>query len=200
MSLQQKQKCVSELHGAAAAAGLERILEVSTRSTEPLGASLSAMNLTLSVPDLGRIPVECVFQGGKVFERGGPFTDLLAVPARAAKRDDRLRTSGRLVAFRFCEEEWPLQPATAFYDWLYLTALHQHPDLAAQLHKYRAFTDIEFNPRRSLNTQARSCALYLVLLASKPLDEALSSKRQFLGAASRSYNESAQWDREPALL
>lgn len=164
LSVSQKQKSIQSLHEAARTRlGVQRILEISSKSPEPLGVALSAFNLTLQV-DGNPVSVEVAFQSAKVFERGGPYLDLLAGTARDAKTDPRLRDSGRLIGFRFGGEDWPLDPCTAFYDWLYLTALAEHPDLAGQLSQYEAFTDIEFNPEKSLNCQARSAALYVSLL------------------------------------
>ena len=55
-------------------------------------------------------------------------------------------------------QEWPLIPKTAFYDWLYLSALLPHKNYLKRLHAYKGFTDIEFNPQKSVNCQARACA------------------------------------------
>ena len=52
--------------------------------------------------------------------------------------------------------------------------------LAAAVETYDAFTDIEFNPERSLNCQARSAALYRSLVHAGKLEEALSSQEAFL--------------------
>jgi len=46
-----------------------------------------------------------------------------------------------------------------FYDWIYARAVAMRNDLAEQILGYRGFTDIEFNPRRSINCQARACAI-----------------------------------------
>ena len=107
--------------------------------------------------------VECAFQGSKVFEHGGPFTDLYAVSSRDAKKDDRLRNSGDVTRFSFMGEDFPTKPLTAFYDWLYITALNQNEGLARQLLRFNGFTDIAFNPDKSFNCQARSAALYVAL-------------------------------------
>lgn len=60
---------------------------------------------------------------------------------------------------------------TAFYDWLYLNALLEHPDLAEPLLRYDGFTDIEFNPEKSLSTQTRSAAMYVALARAGLLDK-----------------------------
>ena len=128
-----------------------------------------------------QIPLECAFQGSKVFEHGGPFTDLYWVnDPRLAKRDQRLKESGSLKAFRFEGFDWPLEPKTAFYDWLYVVFLRQYSDWAAKLYSYGGFTDVEFNPYRSINCQARSCALFLSLMKRNLLDDATRSPQAII--------------------
>lgn len=107
--------------------------------------------------------LECAYQASKVFELGGPYVDLLDAPSIDAKRDPRLTRSGRLVGFRFFGVDWELEPKTAFYDWLYINALHKQPALAEEVISYRAFTDIAFNPEKSVNCQAYAAALYASL-------------------------------------
>ena len=57
----------------------------------------------------------------------------------------------------------PLNPKTVFYNWLYINAVLENPLLAAELLKYNAFTDIEFNPAKSINCQAKAAALFVAL-------------------------------------
>ncbi len=54
-----------------------------------------------------------------------------------------------------------------------------------QILDYTAFTDIEFNPKKSINCQARSCALYVSLARKELLDIALESKESFLDILSK---------------
>lgn len=126
-----------------------------------MGRHLSAFHLKVDTKHLGDIPLECAFQGSKVFERGGPYTDLYSADARAAKRDSRLHESGRLVGFEFEKIRFPIEPRTVFYDWLYINAILPHREWLTRLYVYAGFTDIEFNPKRSINCQARSCALFV---------------------------------------
>ena len=128
----------------------------------------------------GKISLECAFQGSKVFERGGPFIDLYTTDVRQAKRDRRLKESGPLKGFEFDGFSWPLEPKTAFYDWLYITFLYDYRDWATKLYAYAGFTDIEFNPYRSINCQARSCALFITLMKKGLLDMALKSPLDFV--------------------
>src|SRR4051812_19657162 len=72
----QKKKNIKALHEAAAIAGYAPILEISTKSDERVGQRLSAFSLKVHKRDAGEIPLECAFQGSKVFVNGGPYTDL----------------------------------------------------------------------------------------------------------------------------
>ena len=139
-------------------------------------------------------PVECAFQGSKVFELGGPFIDLFGKTSREAKRDERLRSSGRLIGFRFFKDKWNLEPQTAFYDWLYINALKKNPEVTEQLLDYSAFTDIEFNPERSINCQAYSVALYISLHKRGLLEDAMSSKEAFLRIVGKAPISNARQD------
>lgn len=165
LSAAQKKRNVAALHQAYNVRfPQQKVLEISSKSDLELGVALSAFNLKKFLPELGKsVPVECIFQGSKVFAMGGPYTELYAGTSRAAKKDDRLRSSGSLKAFRFDGRDFPLNPITAFYDWLYINALLENPDLTEQLLSFNAFTDIEFNPNKSLNCQARSAALFVAL-------------------------------------
>lgn len=176
----QKQKNIQALHEAARERlGIAHPLEISSKSLDRNGVAASAFNLMIQTPRQRRFSVECAFQASKVFESGGPYTDLLDGDSRQAKQDSRLKASGRLTAFRFFGTDWPLQPVTAFYDWLYLNALHQNRDLAAAILDHDAFTDIEFNPQKSLNCQAYSAALY-VCLHRGGLIEAIRQPQSYL--------------------
>ncbi len=179
----QKKKNIAELHNASKKKGLYPLLEISTKSDELLGQRLSAFNLKIET-DMGAISVEAAFQGSKVFAQGGPFTDIYGKDSFAAKKDQRIRESGKLIGFNYFGQEWPLVPKTAFYDWLYLTALISHQDFLKRLFKYKGFTDIEFNPQKSINCQARTVALLVSLLKLNSLDEALSSQGDFIEVVS----------------
>jgi len=140
---------------------------------------LSAFNLTLPVKcsngKEGTASLESVFQASKVFENGGPFEALMFAKPRDAKRDPRLKSSGRLIAFRFDDTEWDVKepPSTVFYDWLYCKALVAQRAIVDQLLRegFKAFTDIEFNPVKSINCQARSAALVVALRGMFSFDD-----------------------------
>ncbi len=160
----QKRKNISALHEAALEVGLTPVLEVSTKSDSDIGQSLSAFNLMVRVSRDRTACVEVAYQASKVFSQGGPFVDLLEREPREAKRDLRLQSSGTLVGFRFGGIDFPLRPPSAFYEWLYLRALVSNPTLLRSLSAYVGFTDIEFNPAKSISCQARACAIAVALL------------------------------------
>lgn len=171
-AVSQKQKNIISVHSTFTTAHPDKkILEVSTKSLQELGVALSAFNLNKYVPSLGKsIPVENVFQGGKKFSGGGPFIDMYSVSPAQAKKDERLKNSGRLLAFSFEGKEYPLTLTPSFYDWIYIAALTENPALLEALLEYDAFTDIEFNPERSLNCQAKACAICVSLARMNKLD------------------------------
>lgn len=190
----QKKKNVSALHEAAKKKGLYPILEVSTKSEAKLGQRLSAFNLKIET-EVGAISIESAFQGSKVFKNGGPYTDIYKMDSRSAKRDERLKNSGPLTGFDYFGQKWPLIPKTAFYDWLYLTALEPHQEFLKRLYSYAAFSDIEFNPDKSINCQARTCALMVSLIKLGSLNLALRSQSDFIAmVASDSFNQAHSAD------
>jgi hypothetical protein len=180
----QKKKNIAAMHQAAAIKCIAPLLEVSTKSETKLGERLSAFNLPVELNDGTYTTLECAFQGSKVFENGGPYRDIYQVTSREAKKDERLRSSGRVVGFDFEGVVFPSEPKTAFYDWLYARALAPHKEYLARLEDFAGFTDIEFNPGKSINCQARSCALFVSLCRKGLLDDALSSPEKFIETVS----------------
>ena len=178
----QLQKSIISLHETAEKHSIIPVLEISGKSMLRLGVSLSAFNLPLKTPNGQKMTVECAYQGSKVFENGGPYHELYLVSSRAAKTDDRLRNSGELTAFNFCGEDFSIEPKTAFYDWLYMTALCQKKtDFVKELEVFQGFSDIVFNPNRSLNCQARAAALFVALSKNELIDEQiLQDKDRYL--------------------
>ncbi|MDM0030066.1 DarT1-associated NADAR antitoxin family protein [Variovorax saccharolyticus] len=185
MAVKQAQKSIDSLHEAAKQRmKVDKVLEISSKSKDPLGVRLSAFNLMINTKKYNqKFSVECAYQSAKVFERGGPYKDLRERTSREAKVDPRLKESGRLVKFQLFEVDWDLEPKTAFYDWLYINALHKEPELADYVLEHRAFSDIAFNPEKSLNCQAYSAALYVALHERGILTpEVLRRKESYLEA------------------
>lgn len=180
LSLSQKRKSIQSLHAAATQQNIANVLEISSKSPNDLGVKLSAFNLQFHLNDGRHISIENVFQSSKIFENGGPYLDLLEVSARDAKTDPRLRSSGNLRGFSLEGADWPLLPATAFYDWLYLSALKNAPNLSSQLIEFDGFSDIEFNPKRSLNCQAASAALFVALVKRGEFPAVMQNQQSFI--------------------
>lgn len=196
MAVSQKQKSIDSLHTSAMQLpNITKMLEISSKSREPIGVALSAFNLMINTQKFNRtFSVESAFQSSKIFERGGPFLDILEKTSIEAKKDSRIQESGRLIGFKFFGVDWELEPQTAFYDWLYINALKKQPAYADQIQKYSAFTDIEFNPKRSINCQAYSVALFVSLQRRNLLDYATSSKSAFLEVVTKAIVSNARQD------
>lgn len=180
-SVQQKQRSIASLHeNACKTNSCKSPLEVSSKSDLSLGVELSAFNLMLATKDYPSAPVEVFFQGSKKFTNGGPYNDLFDQSPRDAKRDKRLTSSGSLQCFMFAGYKWGLETKTAFYDWLYISALTSNPELARNVANYDGFTDIEFNPKKSLNCQARALALYVAIQTKVNVVELIKDPESFI--------------------
>ena len=185
MSVSQKQKSISSLHDEASKKGIQTILEVSTKSDNELGSKLSAFNLSFVNQIGNEIFVESAFQGSKVYVTDGPHTDLYSKTPIEAKRDPRIDKDKQIIGFEYFGESWANEPKTLFYDWLYMYALqfnieHSGDEIYESILEYDAFTDIEFNPKKSLNCQARACAVFVSLHKKDLLETALENKESFL--------------------
>ncbi len=179
-AVSQKKKCIQSLHQSFLAEHPEaNILEISTTSEQSIGVELSAFNLSITNIKGEKFSVESAFQAGKIFENGGPYMELLRISSRDAKKDPRLRDSGKLIAFQFDNITFETEPKTYFYNWLYITALCQHKELAKDVLAYDAFTDISFNPQKSINCQAEAAAIYVSLERQGLLEDALKDKENF---------------------
>ena len=179
-SIKQKRRCINSLHQEYLKVNEgKRVLEISTKSEEQLGVRLSAFNLMIKTKRGNEFSVESAFQASKVFEKGGPYKDLLYVSSRDAKRDERLKESGRIVAFHIDGKNFEIEPRTYFYNWLYINTLNLYDGFTEQLLKYDAFTDISFNPQKSINCQAEAAAIYVSLVKQGLLEEALKDEIKF---------------------
>lgn len=184
LSIADKQKSIASLHeNAKQVDGINNILEISTRSTEKIGVALSAFNLKIRTTKNNEISVESIYQSSKVFQGNIQYLDLLYKSPAEAKKDERLKSAGEIIAFRPFgkqEKEWNINPISAFYNWIYINALMQHPEYYQQLLEYQAFTDIEFNPKKSLNCQAYATALFCSLYKNDLLDDVMKTPQSFL--------------------
>jgi len=180
-AVSQKSRSIQSLHQNAKEMGHEKILEVSTKSDNKLGWQLSAFNLMVDFDIDKKISLECAFQGSKVFEGNVKYEDLYHVESIQAKKDERLKKSGNIIGFEFEGTFWDNEPKTAFYDYLYIKTLYNnYRDIIDELTQFEAFSDIEFNPKKSVNCQARTCAILVSLVNLNLLESALNSKEDFI--------------------
>ena len=160
----QKKKTLNDLHRVIKKKyGFKNVLELSTKSGNKLSFPLSPYSLQVTNDDGQKCSVENAFQASKVFEKGGPYLDLLTEKPRQARKDERLISSGELTGYDYFGMEWGVEPLTTFYDWLYINALKQHPELHEEVIQYQAFTDISFNPKKSVHCAAYSLAMFVAL-------------------------------------
>ena len=163
----QKQKSILSFHESISRDfKLDKILEISTKSENKLGIQLSAFNLRIKFKDKEYF-LESLFQGSKIFSDQGPNEDIYEKSSIDAKKDERIKRSD-LKEFSFFGEIFSLE--FDFYSWLYFVALNQNKKLKTGILNYEAFTDIEFNPEKSLNCQAYSAALYSSMVKNEILD------------------------------
>ena len=163
----QKQKSILSFHeNISKEFKFDKILEISTKSENQLGIQLSAFNLKINFKNKEYF-LESLFQGSKIFTDQGPYEDIYNQKSIDAKKDVRIKRSD-LKEFSFFGEKFSLE--FDFYSWLYFIALNQNKKLKTEILNYQAFTDIEFNPEKSLNCQAYSAALYSSLVKNKILD------------------------------
>lgn len=123
---------------------IKRWLEISTKSDKEIGVNLSALNLFLKTTT-GTDTVENIYQKSKVFGEKG------------------------IIGFKYNDCEFSNTPTGMFYDYIYMYAVLQNHDLIDQFVQYDIFTDIEFNPNKSLNTQARAAAIFKTLYVNRSL-------------------------------
>ncbi len=180
-AISQKKKNIHNLHTAIMEKYNEKVLEISTKSDDEIGRRMSAFNLKINGYYL-----ENVFQSSKVYEHGGPYLDMLLLQPKEAKRDIRHKESGSLKGFMYRDELWELEPKTSFYDYLYILAAKEmlEQETLEYICGYDWFTDIEFNPRKSVNCQAEAVAL-LKYIVKKNCWDVLDSKTKWLEFYSR---------------
>jgi len=185
IAVSQAKKSIRNLHEAAGKQiGLTKILEISTRSEVILGISLSAFNLQFENKNFS---VESAYQASKVFEKGGPYLDLLNLSSTEAKTDLRLKNSGLLIGFRFEGEDFAVASAPNFYDYLYIRSLLVFSDRHL-LKSYDGFTDIAFSQtsliyknKRAYNCQARSTAIFCTLISRHLEADILAKLKESIG-------------------
>ena len=167
-STQTKFKNINPLHLALTESSDKlKPLEVSSHSNSSLGVSLSAFNLKYNFSK-GLFPIESIYQSSKVFEDNSQYEHILSWSPLDAKKFIRT-INKRIISFKLENKSYPIIPSTVFYDWIYLRAIKQNLNLMNFLLDFNAFTDIEFNHEKSINCQARSCAIFVSLVSQNKI-------------------------------
>lgn len=192
----QRKKNVAALHNAFIKRKgdvASMILEASSLSDDTLGVNLSAFNLDIDLEAFlakiehrdpvgtHMVKVEVAYHGAKCINGGEPFADILDMDSKQAKRDVRLK-AGTVTGFKLGHMYFDAVPKTAFYNFLYLSALGQQHNirLLLQVASYLYFTDLNFNPAKGISCQAEALALGVALFNRKQFEVALSSFDSFL--------------------
>ena len=146
-------------HAARGRPPAGRSLEISSRSRDPLGRDLSAMNLP-AAGDPRRRPVEAVYQAAKCYGGGGPDAPGCDSGYAAKRRDRERRRDGPLAAFEHEGRRWPTETGSAFYDWLWTRSAIERWGIGVvdRLREYGAFSD-QFHHAGALACQAKTAAV-----------------------------------------
>lgn len=180
---EQKRANVETLHAGAKALGVTPVLEISTKSPQSLGQRLSPFNLRCGVTVNGRMletSFESLWNGSKVFEKGGPFPELFELAPWESLKDPRnsRRVNGKILGVHLEEKKYP---HLAGYDFLYISAAH--PVLTEKdwqtLFNFGGFTEVTLNPDHADTCQAGSVALMVELKRRGLLERVLESFEMF---------------------
>jgi len=161
-SISQKQKSINSLHTSFLLNHeIEgNILEISTKSNNPLGNKLSSFNLAILNANGQKETVEEAYQKGKIFYDNFKVDDETDI--RKIRNENR---NHKIKGFTYNNIEFPNYPESLFYDWLYMLFLYNNPKYIFEItgNNYIAFSDIEFNPSKSISSQARASAIFVSL-------------------------------------
>lgn len=101
----RKKRSIRSLHQAFLEGNPNRkVLEISSRSEEELGVSLSAFHLMLHTAEGKEYTVESAFQAGKVFENGGPYRDCWKHRQEPPKRTNACARAAELLRLNIMEK------------------------------------------------------------------------------------------------
>ena len=156
----------------------EQVLEISSSSLYSIGSDLSAMNLKKQTKK-GLTTVESAFQSSRIYSTPqgeiGPFPEYLFLTGKECKKIVKEKSLGyHSYRYNFDGMDFfaPDYHISLFYDYLYLNALceDENHNVAKLLLEsgYTAFTDLA---TLSLNSQARSAAIFISLARCGRIDE-----------------------------
>lgn len=105
---------------------------MSTASEIEIGVQASAFNLGINITNpYNTYSVETIFQTSKVFKKNGKNTVVLSMGYKDTKLYTKdLHSRDKLIGFNCFGIDFPLDPPTYFYNWLYINALVSYKDLA----------------------------------------------------------------------
>ena len=179
-ALSQKRKTERSLHRNFLAAYPEsHPLEISSASLNPIGCALFAMHLKKTTSSGMLTSVESAFQSSRIYRDGseqiGPFPEYLYADGREAKKEVKAASRG-LHSYEYLFDgihfSAPDFHISLFYDFLYLNALIEKDNMetACRLVEgaFDAFSDLATS---SLNSQARSCAIFVGLVKAGLVEE-----------------------------
>lgn len=161
---QKRRSCANMIKVINEAASYGEALDISSASTEDLGVKLSAFNLKWK----GRT-IECWYQGSKVYKNAGVVHHLYDADPVTAKQYRRKLAGDIIVGFNLAGQEFPTEPRTFFYDYIYLNGLYEQFGTGLDISKYNAFTDIQSNLEIEA-CQARSVCEYKLLQQNGQLE------------------------------
>lgn len=118
---------------------IEKWIEISSISDKDIGKKLSALNLMITLTNDNKYSVETIYQNSKIYK------------------------DNAIVGFKFRNTEFENNPYGMYYDYIYMVALYQNKEYHELIKNYYFFTDLFFNPNKSLNTQARAIAIFKTL-------------------------------------
>lgn len=178
ITFQQKQKNVRSFHSyiqERLQVDKSSILEVSTKSDHKLGITLSAFNLKLN-----GISLESIYQSSKVFNEDIQFLEAIKMRPLEAKQYVREHSKGKfLTGFKYKNISFSLFPPSMFYDYVYIQAVLNSNINLDKLSSFNVFTDIEFNEKKQINSQARAVSILCSLYKRNLLFEVINDLESF---------------------
>lgn len=181
LALSQLRKSIRSLHDEIRKSGIQKVLEVSRKSEDPIGNKLSAFNLMVEVNGI-KSSVESLYHGSKVFNENIKFeecNDMKPGDSRKYIHELIKKDSLILTGFEFNGLLFTLSTKSMCYDYIYILGLVQNKEVGDQLIKYDCFTDIVFNQNKSVACQARTCAMYKYLRENNLIDKYLNNPFEF---------------------
>jgi len=164
LAVSQKRKNILNLHEAICSkykVPNEVILEVSTKSFQDIGRTVSSMNMKFVLNDK-IYSFESVYQSSKVYIDGIlgdiQYLEWIDLDGYEAKKRSK-QIALPLKGFVLDNRSFPLEPKTLFFDWLYIQCIDRM-NIFHKIKDYCFFTDIEFSPIKMISTQAQAICKY----------------------------------------